>query len=78
MQHNTDYVILCKEHSIMKIAGIVLLCLQGVALLGGISNGSISDMFNSGIMGFVELIGYCLPGIIGAILLVKANKKTNQ
>ncbi len=62
----------------MKITGIVLLCLQGVALLGGISSGSLMDMFTSGAMGFVELIGYCLPGIIGAVLLIKANKKTNQ
>lgn len=62
----------------MKIVGIVLLCLQGVALLGGIANGSLLGMFTSGVMGFVKLIGFCLPAIIGIILLMKANEKTNQ
>lgn len=62
----------------MKIAGIVLLCLQGVALLGGIANGSLVAMFTSGVMGFVKLIGFCLPAMIGTILLMKAKKKTEQ
>lgn len=62
----------------MKIAGIVLLCLQGVALLGGIANGSLVGMLSSGVMGIVELIGFCLPGIIGVILLSKAKKKEEQ
>ena len=62
----------------MKKVGIVLLCLQGIALLGGIANGSLLGMFTSGVLGFAELIGFCLPGIIGAILLAKANKKENQ
>lgn len=56
----------------MKIAGIVLLCLQAVALLGAIANGSLIDM------GFFEFIGFCLPAIIGIILLLKANKKAKQ
>lgn len=62
----------------MKIAGIVLLCLQGVALLGSIASGSLLGMFTSGVMGLVELIGFCLPAIIGVILLVKAKKKKDQ
>lgn len=62
----------------MKIAGIVLLCLQGIALLGGITNGSLLTMFTSGVMGFIQLIGFCLPAIIGIILLMKAKKKTEQ
>lgn len=62
----------------MKIAGIVLLCLQGVALLGSIANGSLLVMFTSGVMGFVQLIGFCLPAIISVILLMKAKKKNDQ
>lgn len=62
----------------MKVAGIVLLCLQGVALLGSIANGSLLGMFTSGIMGFVQLIGFCLPAIIGVFLLIKAKKKENK
>lgn len=62
----------------MKIAGIVLLCLQGVALLGGIANGSLLAMFTSGVMGFLQLIGFCLPTVIGVFLLIKAKKKTNK
>lgn len=56
----------------MKVAGIVLLCLQGVALLGGIASGSLQGMFTSGVMGFAQLIGFCLPAILGIILLAKA------
>ncbi len=62
----------------MKIAGIVLLCLQGVALLGSIANGSLLGMFTSGVMGFVQLIGFCMPAVIGVILLMKAKKKKDQ
>ena len=62
----------------MKIAGIVLLCLQGVALLGSIANGSLLAMFTSGVTGFAKLIGFCLPAIIGIILLMKAKKKENK
>lgn len=62
----------------MKKAGIILLCLQGAALLGGIANGSLQEMFTSGVMGFAKLIGFCLPAIIGVILLVKAKKKKEQ
>jgi sugar phosphate permease len=61
----------------MKIAGIVLLCLQGAALLGGIVNGSLSTMFTSGTRGFGQLIGFFLPAIIGIILLMKAKKNSN-
>lgn len=61
----------------MKIAGIVLLCLQAVALLGSIANGSLVRMTTSGATGFTQLIGFCLPAIIGVILLVKAKKKAD-
>ena len=56
----------------MKVAGIVLLCLHVVALLGSIVNGNLLGM------GIFELIGFFLPTIIGVILLVKAKKKSNQ
>jgi len=60
----------------MKIAGIILLVLQAVALFGSVVNGSISTMFSiSGGYAVGRLLGYFLPAIIGVILLVKANKK---
>ena len=62
----------------MKIAGIVLLCLQAVALLGGIANGRLSEMFTGGVTSGVQFIGYCLPAIIGIILLLKAKKKSEK
>lgn len=62
----------------MKIIGIILLCLQAFAIFGGIVNGSIIGMFTSGFMGIFELIGFCLPAIIGLILIVKANKKAKK
>lgn len=62
----------------MKIAGIVLLCLQAVALLGGIANGSLVEMFTAGVMGIVQFVGFCLPAIIGVILLLKAKKKSEK
>lgn len=62
----------------MKIAGIVLLCLQIAAILGGIANGSFADMFSSGAMGIVKLVGFCLPAIIGIILLIKAKKQKQK
>lgn len=62
----------------MKKVGIILICIQAVALLGGIANGSLSNMLSSGFTGLLELIGFCLPAIIGIILIVKANKKSKQ
>ncbi len=62
----------------MKKASIVLFILQAIALIGGIANGSFSDMLSSGVAGIFELIGFCIPGIIGAILYVKADKKDGQ
>ena len=46
--------------------------------MGSIANGSLLGMFTSGIMGFVQLIGFCLPAIIGVFLLIKAKKKENK
>ena len=56
----------------MKKAGIILLCLQALAVFGGIVNGSLMSM------GIVELVGFCIPSVIGIILLVKAKKKSKQ
>ena len=62
----------------MKKASIVLFILQAAALIGGIANGFFSGILSSGISGIFQLIGFFIPGIIGAILFVKANKKDGQ
>lgn len=65
----------------MKIAGIVLLCLQAVSIVGVIASGNLADltdMITSNPMGILELLGFCLPTIIGVFLLVKAKKKENK
>ena len=56
----------------MKVAGIILIILQVIALFGSVANGSIRFLFTSGIP---YLIGYFLPTIIAIILLSKAAKK---
>ena len=65
----------------MKIAGIVLLCLQVVSIVGVIASGNLTDLTNmltSGPMGIFELLGFCLPTIIGVFLLIKAKKKISN
>ena len=52
----------------MKIVGIILICIQVLAFVGG--EGLLG-------MGIVGLAVFCLPGIIGIILLVKSKKKSN-
>lgn len=60
----------------MKKAGIILLVLQVVAMLGGLVNGNLARMFSfSSATGVFELLGFFLPAIIGVILLIKAKKK---
>jgi hypothetical protein len=58
----------------MKIAGIVLLVLQVVAILGGISSGSFGAMmshaFSGSVAGFSEMCGFLLPGFVGICLLI--------
>lgn len=56
----------------MKKAGIVLLCLQLVALLQGVSSGEILKL------GLIGLIGYFLPAIIGCILLSKSSARERK
>lgn len=57
----------------MKIAGIVLLVLQVLALVGGIASGQLMATLSSGSPAF--LLGFFLPAIIGVVLLNKAKKK---
>lgn len=67
-----------KKKNTKKKVGIVLVCLQLLMLIGGISSGTVLVMLVSGPAGFFELLGYCLPGIIGIILISKANKKEKE
>ena len=60
----------------MKKAGIILIVLQVVALFGGFVGGSIS--MPSDFYGVGEFLGFCLPGIIGIVLLIKSKKKEKQ
>lgn len=62
----------------MKKAGIILICLQILAFIGGFASGSLSEMLSSGSSGIIQFAGFCLPAIIGIILIVKANKKSSQ
>lgn len=59
----------------MKTVGIILLCVQVMAFLGGIANGSVNDMFTLGGRGIGQLFGFYLPGIIGIVLIIKVKKK---
>ena len=67
----------------MKIAGIILLVIQAIGLIGSILNGQFTDMFTAfNVFSFAELLGFCLPGIIGAVLLIigiiKSKKKADK
>ena len=56
-----------------KIIGIALLCLQAVSILGVAANGELSNLtgyFTGGVSGIFEMLGFFLPAIIGAVLLV--------
>ena len=57
----------------MKIAGIVLIVLQCVAVISSFISGK--NPFNNG---FLYLIGYFLCGIVGVILLIVAHKRKNN
>lgn len=60
----------------MKIAGIVLIALEVMALLGSAFSGGFSSL--GSVRGIGNLIGFLLPGIIGVILLIVAKKKENK
>lgn len=61
----------------MKVAGIVLIVLQIVAIIGGVSsciaNGGTSLSGGPGLI--FELIGFSIFGIIGVILLIKDHNR---
>ncbi|MBR4309032.1 MAG: hypothetical protein IKT58_05505 [Oscillospiraceae bacterium] len=59
----------------MKKAGIILVVLQVVALLGLAAGNGIDSVFNGGI---AKTIGFFIPAIIGVILLYKAKKQEIQ
>ena len=56
----------------MKVAGIILIILQVVAVISRIIQGGFAGM------SFFWLIGYFLVGIIGVILLVVDYKKNQK
>jgi len=59
-----------------KKIGIILLVVQVIAILGGMTNGSVETMLAAdSITEGAELLGFCLPGIIGIILLIRGKKK---
>lgn len=62
----------------MRKAGIVLVILEVIALLMACVQGTLN--FSGVPIGtaIAELIGFLLPGIIGVILIVKANKKETK
>ncbi|MGN1195801.1 MAG: hypothetical protein ACI4SB_09980 [Acutalibacteraceae bacterium] len=53
----------------MKVAGIILIVIQVIALFGSIASGAFATM------GIVEMIGFFIPSIIGIILIVAAKKR---
>lgn len=55
----------------MKTAGIILLVLQAIGLIGGLIGQSLPTSLPG-------LIGYFLCGIIGIILICKAKSKENK
>ena len=69
----------------MKIAGIVLIVLQCVAIFGSFAQDAArNENMGSGFLSMLNggsaynigtLIGFFLPAIIGVILLIKANKR---
>lgn len=73
--HTVSHSSNTKKNSRKKNVGIVLVCLQILAFIGGISNGTILSMLVSGTAGYIKLICYCWMGILGSILIYKANKE---
>ena len=57
----------------MKIAGIILIILQVIAVIGSFLGGG--NPFKTGFFG---LIGYFIFGIIGTILLIVYSVKKNK
>ena len=66
----------------MKKVGIALIVIEAIAVVAGLAmhKSPIIDLFTSNEAGLAlifKVIGYLIPGIIGVILLVKANKQEN-
>lgn len=57
----------------MKIAGIILIVLQIIGVIGAFIGGKNPFSGN-----FLEIIGYFLTGIIGVILLIADYIKNNR
>lgn len=66
----------------MKIAGIVLLVIEAFGILMGIVNGTLVNMISSAVTSpvyFISyMIGFLLPGIIGAVLLIFGIKRAKR
>lgn len=62
----------------MKKAGIILIVVEILGILGGLINGSFVDMFANmnGVGDICEIVGFLSPGAVGIILLLKAKKRT--
>ena len=64
---------------LMKVAGVILLVLQAISLLGSVANGDIGALFNFGrVREIGRLLGFFLPSIIGVVLLMKASKNNAE
>lgn len=59
----------------MKKAGIVLIVLQVLAVLGGTASGNAPFLNIGGAADIFKLLGYFAPGIIGVILMIRAGRK---
>ncbi|MDO5399474.1 MAG: hypothetical protein Q4F17_00650 [Eubacteriales bacterium] len=59
----------------MKVFGIILIVLQVVAVTQGVPG---LGEGNIGLAGLAETLGFFLPGIIGVILIVRANSKKKK
>lgn len=70
-----------RKNGNMKIAGIVMVVFQALAVVGGFAIGHsvIDNVAGKSALGAVTyLIGYFLIGIIGIILIIKGSKKEEE
>ncbi len=65
-----------KKLSKSKKIGIILLVLQVLGIVAGIPSGTTLNVFAGGNYG--TLVGFCLPGIIGLVLLIVKDKKAQN
>lgn len=62
----------------MKKVGIVLVIIEIICLIAGIVSGELAVRAETDSYWAAYYIGYLLPGIIGIILINKANKKKDK